>query len=37
LGDTAESIERYNREWLIERLGYLTPADAHRALTKQAA
>jgi len=24
----AEFIDRYNRQWLIERLGYRTPAEA---------
>ena len=32
-----EFIERYNREWLIERHGHRTPTDVRRALTKQAA
>ena len=30
-------IERYNREWLLERHGYRTPAEVRRALTRQAA
>ena len=30
-------IERYNREWLIERHGHRTPADVRRTLTKKAA
>ncbi len=30
-------IERYNREWLIERHGHQTPADVRRALTQKAA
>jgi len=32
-----EFIERYNREWLLERHGYRTPAEVRRALTRQAA
>jgi transposase InsO family protein len=32
-----EFVERYNREWLLERHGYRTPADVRRALTRQAA
>lgn len=30
-------IERYNREWLLERHGYRTPAALRRALTRRAA
>jgi transposase InsO family protein len=30
-------IERYNREWLLERHGYRTPAEVRRALAPQAA
>jgi transposase InsO family protein len=30
-------IARYNREWLLERHGYRTPAAARRALTIKAA
>jgi transposase InsO family protein len=32
-----EFIERYNREWLLERHGYRTPAEVRRALSRQAA
>ncbi len=32
-----EFVERYNREWLLERHGYRTPAEVRRALTRQAA
>lgn len=32
-----EFIERYNRDWLLERHGYRTPAEVRRALTRQAA
>ncbi|MGH7426891.1 MAG: hypothetical protein ACREMW_03425 [Gemmatimonadales bacterium] len=32
-----EFIERYNREWLLERHGHRTPADVRRALTRRAA
>jgi transposase InsO family protein len=32
-----EFIERYNREWLLERHGYRTPAEVRRALTRQVA
>jgi transposase InsO family protein len=30
-------IERYNREWLIERHDHRTPVEARRQLTRQAA
>lgn len=30
-------IAQYNREWLLERHGYRTPADVRRALTRRAA
>jgi transposase InsO family protein len=30
-------IERYNREWLLERHGYRTPAEVRRAFAHQAA
>jgi hypothetical protein len=30
-------IECYDREWLLERHGYRTPADVRRGLTRQAA
>ena len=30
-------IDRYNREWLLQRHGYMTPADVRRSLTKKAA
>ena len=33
----AEFIERYNREWLIERLGYRTPAQARAEAWRAAA
>lgn len=33
----AEFIVRYNREWLIERLGYRTPAQARAEATRVAA
>jgi transposase InsO family protein len=33
----SEFIERYNREWLLERHGHRTPADVRRALTQKAA
>jgi len=32
-----EFIERYNREWLLERHGHRTPADVRASLTRQAA
>ena len=32
-----EFIERYNREWLLERHGHRTPAEVRRRLTRQAA
>jgi len=32
-----EFIDRYNREWLLQRHGYMTPAGARSALTKKAA
>jgi hypothetical protein len=32
-----EFIDRYNREWLIERHGHRTRAEVRRALTKEAA
>lgn len=32
-----EFIERYNREWLVERHGYMTPAQARSELTRRAA
>ena len=32
-----EFIERYNREWLLQRHGYRTPAEVRRALSRQAA
>jgi putative transposase len=32
----AEFIDLYNHEWLIERLGYRTPAVAHRELLQEA-
>lgn len=32
-----EFIERYNREWLIERHGYQTPTDVRQAFTREAA
>ena len=33
----AEFIDRYNRQWIIERLGYRTPAQARTDLLTQAA
>jgi transposase InsO family protein len=33
----AAFIERYNREWLIERLGHRTPAEARADATRRAA
>jgi len=33
----SEFIERYNREWLVERHGYMTPAQARSELTRMAA
>lgn len=33
----AAFIERYNHHWLIERLGYRTPARAHEELLQEAA
>jgi len=33
----AAFIDRYNHKWLIERLGYRTPAVAHRELLQEAA
>jgi putative transposase len=33
----SEFVERYNRDWLLERHGYRTPADVRRALTREAA
>ena len=32
-----EFVEQYNREWLLERHGYRTPAEVRRAFTRQAA
>ncbi len=32
-----EFIERYNREWLLERHSHRTPADVRASLTRQAA
>jgi putative transposase len=33
----AAFIERYNRQWLIERLGHRTPAQARADATRSAA
>ncbi|MGH7567894.1 MAG: integrase core domain-containing protein [Gemmatimonadales bacterium] len=33
----AEFIERYNREWLLERHGHRTPVEVRTSLTRQAA
>jgi transposase InsO family protein len=32
-----EFIERYNREWLVQRHGYMTPAQTRIELTRKAA
>ena len=32
-----EFIERYNREWLLERHGHRTPTDVRRTLMRKAA
>jgi len=32
-----EFIERYNREWLLERHGYRTPAEVRQKLTRKVA
>ena len=36
-GVIAEFIARYDREWLIERLGYRTPVQARRDTQRAAA
>ena len=30
-------VSRYNRQWLLERHGYLTPTEARRVLVQEAA
>jgi hypothetical protein len=33
----AESIGRYNQEWLVERHGYMTPAEVRESFVQRAA